>query len=160
MDSLIPLFTTTDGRISRKQWWTGTVVLIVLNIVLYLILSVIGLGSQLGWLSLIIYAIYFYPAWCIGLKRRQDRDNNGMDFKILMGIYALLTIAQAFGIGMSPTDLGNGMVVMAPAGWMMFVQFAVGIFGIYMLVQLGFLKGTPGPNSYGADPLGGHAVAA
>src|SRR5215217_8593029 len=119
MDTLLPLFTTTDGRISRKQWWIGTVVLIVINILLYLVLGLIGLGGLLGWLSLIIYAVYFYPAWCIGLKRRQDRDNNGMDFKIMMGIYALLTIAQAFGIGMSPTDIGNGMVVMAPAGWMM-----------------------------------------
>ena len=30
----------------------------------------------------------------------------------------------------------------------------LGVFGIYMLVQLGFLKGTPGANNYGADPLG------
>ena len=29
------------------------------------------------------------------------------------------------------------------------------VYAIYMLVQLGFLKGTPGPNSYGPDPLGG-----
>jgi uncharacterized membrane protein YhaH (DUF805 family) len=28
------------------------------------------------------------------------------------------------------------------------------IFGIYLLVVLGFLKGTAGANSYGADPLG------
>lgn len=158
MDTLVPLLTTSNGRISRQQWWIGTVVLIVVNILLYLVLGFVGLGSMIGWLSLIVYAVYFYPAWCIGLKRRQDRDNNGMDFKILMGLYALLTLAQAFGIGMAPTDLGNGMVMMAPAGWMMFVQLAVGLFGLYMLVQLGFLKGTPGTNSYGPDPLG-YAVA-
>jgi uncharacterized membrane protein YhaH (DUF805 family) len=31
----------------------------------------------------------------------------------------------------------------------------VGIFGLYMLVVLGFLKGTAGPNNYGPDPLQG-----
>ena len=37
----------------------------------------------------------------------------------------------------------------------MSILFALlGIFGIYLLVQLGFLKGTQGANSYGADPLG------
>ena len=158
MDTLVPLYTTTAGRISRKQWWIGSLILIAVNIALYLILGLIGLGGLLGWLSLIIYAIYFYPAWCIGLKRRQDRDNDGTDFKIMMGIYAILTIAQAFGIGMSPADLGNGMIIMQPAGWMMIVQLVVAAFGIYMLVQLGFLKGTPGPNTYGPDPLG-YAVA-
>ena len=28
-----------------------------------------------------------------------------------------------------------------------------GIYAIYMLVVLGFLKGTSGPNNYGPDPL-------
>jgi len=29
----------------------------------------------------------------------------------------------------------------------------VGIYAIYLLVVLGFLKGTSGPNNYGPDPL-------
>ena len=29
------------------------------------------------------------------------------------------------------------------------------VLGIWVLVNLGFLKGTAGPNNYGPDPLGG-----
>ena len=37
---------------------------------------------------------------------------------------------------------------------------AIGI-GVWILLELGFLKGTSGPNRYGADPLGqNHADAA
>lgn len=154
MDTLVSLYTTTSGRISRKQWWLGVVGLIIASIVLAIILGLVGLGSTSGWGQLIAYVILFYPGWCIGLKRRQDRDNNGMDFKVLMGVSGLLTLLQAFGIGVTMTDVGNGMLVPMPDMWLSALFLLLGLFGIYMLVQLGFLKGTPGSNSYGADPLG------
>lgn len=152
MDNLVALYTTTAGRISRKNWWIGVVGIIVASIVLSIILSLVGLNA--AWAQLIVYVLLFFPNWCIGLKRRQDRDNNGMDFKILMGVSGLLTLVQALGIGVTMTDMGNGVAMPAPDAWLMVLYGLMGIFGIYMLVQLGFLKGTPGPNTYGADPLG------
>jgi uncharacterized membrane protein YhaH (DUF805 family) len=148
------LFLSSSGRVSRKTWWMGTLILIVASIVLYFVLGLIGLGMTSAFGPIIAFLILVYPAYNLGQKRRQDRDNNGMDFKILMGLSALTTLLQAFGIGYTPTDLGNGMVVMMPGMLMSTVQIIVGIFGIYMLIQLGFLRGTPGSNSYGADPLG------
>lgn len=145
------LYLTTDGRISRKTWWIGIVVMIVAAAILGFVLSLVGLGR---WASLIALLVFAYPSWSIGVKRRQDRDNNGMDYKILFGLSTLMTLLQVFGIGMAPTDIGNGMVIMQPTGIMMIVQVIVGIAGLYVLVQLGFLKGTAGPNSYGPDPLG------
>ena len=157
MDNLVALYTTTAGRISRKNWWIGVVGIIVASIVLSIILSLVGLNA--AWAQLIVYVLLFYPNWCIGLKRRQDRDNNGMDFKILMGLSGLLTLVQALGIGVTMTDMGNGMMVAMPDMWMSILYMLLGVFGIYMLVQLGFLKGTPGANSYGADPHGYAAIA-
>lgn len=154
MDKLKVLYTTTDGRLSRKEWWIGVVGLIIASIVLSIILGMVGLGGASGWGQLIAYVILFYPGWCIGIKRRQDRDNNATDFKVLMGLSGLLTLLQAFGIGVTMTDMGNGMVMPTPDMWMSVLYLLLGIFGIYMLVQLGFLRGTPGPNSYGPDPLG------
>jgi uncharacterized membrane protein YhaH (DUF805 family) len=148
------LFLSTSGRISRKTWWIGTVILIVASIVLYLILGFVGLGMTSSWGPVIAFVILVYPALAIGIKRRQDRDNNGMDYKIMMGISGVMTVLQALGIGYSRVDLGNGMVAMAPDMWMGAIQLVFGIFAIYVLIQLGFLKGTPGPNSYGPDPLG------
>ncbi|MFN4210703.1 MAG: DUF805 domain-containing protein [Devosia sp.] len=154
MDKLKVLYTTTDGRLSRKEWWIGVVGLIIASIVLSIILGMVGLGGASGWGQLIAYVILFYPGWCIGIKRRQDRDNNATDFKVLMGLSGLLTLLQAFGIGVTMTDMGNGIVMPTPDMWMSVLYLLLGIFGIYMLVQLGFLRGTPGPNSYGPDPLG------
>lgn len=150
MDALIPLLTTTEGRIGRQQWWLGIVVIIVASIVLSLILGILGLGS---WAQLIAYLVLLYPNWCLGIKRRQDRDNNGLDFKILIVVSGLLTLLQAFGIGVTMTDMGNGIMMPAPDAWMMVLSLAVAVLGIYLLVQLGFLRGTAGPNSYGPDPL-------
>jgi uncharacterized membrane protein YhaH (DUF805 family) len=39
------------------------------------------------------------------------------------------------------------------------LSLVVGVFAIYLLVVLGFLRGTVGPNQYGPDPLGGTASA-
>ena len=154
MDALKVLFTTSSGRISRKQWWLGVVGLVIASIVLTIILGIVGLGSNSAWGQLIAFLILLYPNLCIGLKRRQDRDNNGNDIKALLGVSGVLSLLQALGIGTTLTDIGNGTMVATPNTIMSIVYFAVAIFGLYILVQLGFLKGTSGPNSYGADPLG------
>lgn len=153
------LFLSSNGRVSRKTWWMGTLVLIVASIVLYFVIGLVGLGMTTAYGPLIAYLILVYPAYNLGVKRRHDRDNSGMDYKVLMVLSALTTLLQAFGIGYSRTDLGNGFVAMVPDTWMSIVQLAVGIFAIYVLVQLGFLRGTLGPNSYGADPVGLAATA-
>lgn len=147
------LFLSTNGRVSRKTWWMGFIILLVVSIVLSLLLSLLGLGMG-SWGQLIVFLLLFYPAWCMGVKRRQDRDNNGLDYKILAVLSGVMTLLQIFGIGMTPTDFGNGVVMMQPTGFMLAIQLIVAIFGLYVIVQLGFLKGTAGPNSYGPDPLG------
>ena len=159
MDALKTLYLTTDGRISRKQWWLGVVGLIVASIVVSIILGIVGLGSTSSWGQLITFVIMLFPNWCLGIKRRQDRDNNAMDFKILIGLSFLLTLVQALGIGVTMVDVGNGMMMPMPDMWLSGLFMLLGLFGLYVLVQMGFLKGTAGPNSYGPDPLGYAAAA-
>src|SRR5690606_38623981 len=153
MDRIKLLYTTADGRLSRKDWWIGVIGLIIASLVLTSILALVGLGGPYGWGQLIAYVILFYPGWCIGIKRRQDRDNNGTDFKVLLGLSGLLTLLQALGIGVNMVDVGNGTFMPMPDMWLSLLFLLMGVFGIYMLVQLGFLRGTPGPNNYGPDPL-------
>ena len=153
------LYLSSDGRISRKTWWIGTVILIVATLILYFILGLVGLGLTSRWGPIIVFLIVIYPTINLGVKRRHDRDNNGNDYRILMGLYAVLTVLQVLGIGYTPADLGNGMVAMVPDMWMSIITLVVSVYALYMLIQLGFLKGSPGANSYGADPVG-YAVAA
>lgn len=153
------LYLSSDGRISRKTWWIGTLILIVATLILYFVLGLVGLGLTSRWGPIIAYLIVIFPTLNLGVKRRHDRDNNGNDYRILIGLYAVLTLLQVLGVGYTATDLGNGMVAMMPDMWMSVITIVVSLYGLYMLIQLGFLKGTPGANTYGADPLG-YAVAA
>ena len=61
---------------------------------------------------------------------------------------------EALGIGMSTMDVG-GTSIPVPGPIVTGLGFIVGIYAIYLLVVLGFLKGTAGPNNYGPDPLQG-----
>jgi len=154
MDNIKTLLTTTEGRIGRQQWWIGIVVLIIISILASIIVSIISLGNAavITWLGVLINLVLIWPSYCIGIKRRHDRDNDGTDLKILIAGSIILNLLQATGIGASMVDVG-GVSYLVPPIWLTVLSVIYGIFAIYMLVQLGFLKGTAGPNTYGPDPL-------
>jgi uncharacterized membrane protein YhaH (DUF805 family) len=186
MDSIIANFTSLDGRIGRQSWWIGVVILIVLNIIIsFLILPLVGVSMMpnfaalmadpnnadpqaiadavagtmrtAGWVSLVIFLIFLYPSAALSIKRRHDKDNSGLDVWIYFGLTAILLLVQALGLFMTVTDFG-GVSIPTPSLPFTILQIIVGIYGIYLLVVLGFLKGTTGPNQYGPDPLGGTAA--
>ena len=41
------------------------------------------------------------------------------------------------------------------SGWWVLIAFVPVIGGLWYLIECGFLRGTAGPNTYGADPLAG-----
>jgi uncharacterized membrane protein YhaH (DUF805 family) len=161
MNKLIGNFTGLDGRINRQAWWIGVVVLIVVALVLNWILGLImgtgmpsleqmsdpnflaGYMQRAGWQAVIIGLITAYPYIALSVKRRHDRNNNGYDAIGLIVFGLLYNLLQALGVLTS-----NGTVFMI-------VGLVFAVYAIYMLVQLGFLKGTAGPNNYGPDPLQG-----
>jgi len=121
MDGIVSLLTTTEGRISRKQWWIGLLVIVAIAIGLTIVLSIISFGNLLllSWGGFIISLALLWPSYCIGM-----------------------TTGEVWG-----------QPALVPDMWLMVLQFLVFVFAVYMLVQVGFLKGTEGPNQYGPDPL-------
>ena len=87
MDGIVSLLTTTEGRISRKQWWIGLLVIVAIAIGLTIVLSIISFGNLLllSWGGFIISLALLWPSYCIGIKRRHDRDNDGRDLVALIG---------------------------------------------------------------------------
>lgn len=156
MDKIIALLTTSEGRIGRQQWWIGVVAMIVVGIIASIIIGIISFGNAtiFGWLVVLLNLALLWPSYNIGIKRRHDRDNDGMDLKIMLGVSVLLNILTATGIGSSVVDIGGGVMMPQPALWLTILNLLFAVFAIYMLVQLGFLKGTTGANTYGSDPLG------
>ena len=185
MGNFLQLYRSMDGRIGRKTWWLATIALVVVVLILeFVILTPLGLGPmpnlaaaasgdpaaasaaaldslhRAGWVGLVMSIIFGLPILAIGVKRRHDRDNSGLDVKIFYGLSLLLNLVQALGLGTSMMDLGNGVSVPTPSLPFSILSFLIGIFAIYLLVVLGFLKGTTGANQYGPDPLLVGAAAA
>lgn len=184
MDNLVGLLTSTTGRVSRKSWWIGAVALIAVYVVAIIVASSLAGVSAMpnfgamvtdpsgvdpatvsqsledgsrweAWIRLAIFAVLAFPCYALAVKRRHDRDNNGADVLICMGLVVVLTLLQAVGIGW---EIAGGFPV--PTTWLAVVGLLTFIFAIYLLVVMGFLKGTAGPNQYGPDPLGAAAPAA
>jgi uncharacterized membrane protein YhaH (DUF805 family) len=172
------LYLRTDGRISRKTWWISAIILgVTFAILSLLILPLVGLGmpnaeqlaasvtdaTQIGpallsamqasaWGSLILYLLSAYPFYCLSIKRRHDRNNAGIDVIVYLAGSIVISLVQALGLAFTVGEVA-GMVIPVPSLLFSVLGGALGIFGIYMIVVLGFLKGTAGPNTYGPDPL-------
>ena len=147
MMNLSHLYTSFEGRIGRQSWWIGIVGLLVIGIVGVLVIDgLLDLGSTAGLVVFLLFELALvYPAYCLMGKRFQDRNRPAIYG--LIGIVVLLAIAHLdfFGIAHDATGWPT------PIGWVgSLIQLIV---GIWFLVELGFLRGTVGPNRYGADPV-------
>ena len=138
------LFTSFDGRINRGKWWAGGVILLIVFLVLTMIIEVIfGTGFFGGFLATLIVLALFYPGYALCAKRFQDRNKPGVN--ALYGLLPLLLATLLPTWGLAGAHELNGL------GWLCVLVY-LGV-GLWFLIDLGILKGTPGPNTFGGDPL-------
>lgn len=139
------LFTSFDGRINRAKWWAGMAIILLINIVLgFIVFQLFGLFFFGRLINFLISVALLYPAYALCAKRFQDRDKPGIT--ALYGLVPVLiaSLLQAFGLTGDPAE-PNAL------GWIC-TLITLGV-GIWFLIELGILKGTPGPNRFGGDPL-------
>jgi len=157
MGSLTTLLFTYTGRINRAKYWLALVIYLAITVVLIAIglimfgNSLLAIGDEgtdemfVGLLSrgigftlivLVVYIPMVISGFMVGIKRLHDRDKSGW---WLLVFYVLPGVLSTIG-----DNLATGGLIFAGA------SFAV---SIWALVELGFLRGTPGPNRYGPDPL-------
>jgi uncharacterized membrane protein YhaH (DUF805 family) len=84
MDSLKPLLLSFEGRINRARYWTGIVVIIVVEVIALAISAIIGfiLGNNIvttliGILAMIVCVAMIWPSIALGVKRFHDRNKSG-----------------------------------------------------------------------------------
>lgn len=139
------LFTSFEGRINRAKWWAGMVILAVINIVInYIVLSLFGVGLFGRLITFIISLAILYLAYAVSAKRFQDRDKPGIMAAYGLGALVLTSLLTTLGLTGTPPEV-NAL------GWIC-TLINLGV-GIWFLIELGILKGTPGPNRFGGDPL-------
>ena len=147
------LFLSAEGRIRRKDFWIGALILVVVGClsVLFHILA------PLIWLALL------YPWVCVFSKRLHDFGKSG--FLILapvaVGVVAFV-LALVFGgigaIGALVTAANGGS---EPSSWavlfgalgvaLVFLSIA-GLFKLVFILWVGLSPGAPGENRYGPAP--------
>jgi uncharacterized membrane protein YhaH (DUF805 family) len=160
-----------SGRINRGKYWLAVVLWIVfwaIALPACLLAGFYILGTNLvdgelpsgsDWLEkyvrmaadyvvlFIIFgtlmAVSWISAFAIGIKRLHDRNKNGW-------LIVLFYVAPSILGGVANTS--EQAVVSFVLG---LASFVISIWG---LVELGFLRGTVGPNAYGPDPLQRPAV--
>lgn len=140
---MIADFFTYKGRLNRKPYWIKTLIVLVVLFV------GVGIGSTMVFSGmmipgLIVGAIIAIPAIIasimIALRRLHDRNKS---WWWLLLYYVVPNGLQGLGETMGATGLGSIPMI---------ISFGI---SIWALVDLGFLKGTDGPNDYGPDPLTG-----
>jgi uncharacterized membrane protein YhaH (DUF805 family) len=128
------------GRISRQTFWFAMGVLAVAEIMSHLVAEHIQ-GDRL---SAIVDLAFTYPEFAVATKRAHDRNLPVWLLAIFFGAGALLDLFTV--LDLAGTDEAPSMLSLVFA-----VPFTV--FGLALLVELGFRRGTVGPNPYGPDPL-------
>jgi uncharacterized membrane protein YhaH (DUF805 family) len=134
------LFNSFDGRISRRTFWTAMFALLVAEIFAHIIAEAIQ-GDRL---SAIVDLAFTYPEFAIATKRGHDRD---MPLWLLIiffcagAVLDLLTVLELSGTDEEPSMLS------------IFIAVPFTVLGLALLIELGFRRGTVGPNQYGPDPL-------
>lgn len=126
-----------QGRIGRKTWWLGYV------------LPLVGLS--------IVATVLDVALGFVSLEDAQPVDG-GVGFQTSgIGIFGLVALVFTIWGGLA------GQVKRwhdrDKSGWFVLVNFIPLVGAIWVLVEVGFLRGTAGPNRFGPDPLGGPGAA-
>lgn len=95
-------------------------------------------------LATLTFLALIWIGLALGIKRLHDRDKSGW---WLLLFYFVPSVLETIGAAI----LGSGA---------MFILGSIGAgISIWGLIEIGFLRGTSGQNSYGPDPLAGPGSA-
>lgn len=139
-----------EGRTRRSHFWIGWLICL-------------GAGVVAGWIPLIGFVIsiaLIWPNLAITVKRLHDMGQSGWLIAIPW-VVSIVGIFVAVGmIGVSALSNTAALEREDPAAILALVGPAIGLFGLLLLVNLGFLlwiglsEGQRGDNRYGSNPKG------
>lgn len=142
----IQFFSSLDGRIARKTFWLMSAATIAAEFIAVLVAGLLA-GD---WIIDIVVIAFLYPQFVIDVKRGHDRN-------IPLWVIGAFWTAAAVRYLLLRTGwlvrLPNQNVFSAINVTSFAVTMLLGIVAFAILVELGFRRGTPGPNQFGPDPL-------
>jgi uncharacterized membrane protein YhaH (DUF805 family) len=136
----IYLFTSFHGRIAREPFWIAVAILTAAEIVT----QWLAYQIQGETLSAILDLAYTYPEFAIAVKRSNDRNLTPWVVALFFAINAALDLF---------TLLYGALDADSPINNFVLIPFA--LLAVILIAELGFRRGTEGPNRFGPDPLSG-----
>jgi uncharacterized membrane protein YhaH (DUF805 family) len=141
------LFLRFEGRITRKAFWIGMIALVVFGLVILGISKLVTGEGDYAVIRFNIFAIetaLLYPISAVGVKRLHDRGRPGYTILAFLFPWMLHQITNMVGItgdllALNMIDITSFLINLALFFWFM--------------IDLGFRRGTVGPNEYGPDPV-------
>jgi uncharacterized membrane protein YhaH (DUF805 family) len=135
----VHLFTSFEGRISRRPFWIALMVFIAIDIATTLTIEDDRWNAALD-------LVLTYPQFAVCAKRGHDRNTPMW----VVGLFFALGIV--FDLMMLGGLITNA-ILRNPPTLLMALLVPYSIFALALLIDLGFRRGTVGPNRYGPDPL-------
>jgi uncharacterized membrane protein YhaH (DUF805 family) len=150
----IYFFGSFTGRISRKAFWLATLALFVTEVLLAAIadMTASGLANESAGdvAGDIVLLIFLYPQFVISVKRGHDRN---IATWVIGACFALVAVSDALKL-LGLLEKRMNLTVFSAANLFSFAVITiVGIVSLALLIELGFRRGTLGPNRFGPDPL-------
>lgn len=137
------LFTSVEGRISRRTYWLGILAITVVGVPVIALATLLGGGTA----GAIANLFFLWCGFALSVKRAQDRDRHYFFIAAYFAFVAVITnlsASQAKMMGRMATEQQTLLGVVS----ILFIGYV-----IFLFVELGLRRGTVGPNRYGTDPL-------
>jgi uncharacterized membrane protein YhaH (DUF805 family) len=131
------------GRINRAKFWLAALIYFIA-----IFFAAVGLAiasEPFKWVAAAIYVLLLISSVAVGVKRLHDRDKSGWWLLLFYVAPVVPSVIGYYLLGGSEAD-GGGIPALT-------LGFAVLAINIWMLVELGCLRGTIGDNQYGPDPV-------
>jgi uncharacterized membrane protein YhaH (DUF805 family) len=144
------LYTSFEGRINRKPYWIGLIVLIIVMMVIIFGASFLLIGSiveptfQTRLVTFVLQLLFLYPSTALMVKRLHDRNRPSYWAAFILVPMVLKSLTDLMGMTGDPLNQ-NALDYL-----LNIIVFAV---SLWFFIELGCLRGTVGSNQYGPDPL-------
>ena len=165
------IFFAFKGRINRKVYWAGTVLVGIAGLLFAALLSYLATGNPLApevwqrpadrvslwepvWLA--YFGFLVWPSTALAVKRFHDRSGPVWVWYIYYTLALALSIVPLRASLASEPDAPFSLAGLSPNTFLAVLSFLVLVLSFlagYILFELGVLRGVSGPNAHGADPL-------
>ena len=145
------LFLSLEGRIPRLSFWIGMAILLAVELIVLAPAGVFRWDAATNpapmWfrlLQFLVSLVVAYPCYAVLVKRLHDRNSSGV---LAQAAVALMLISDFVNV-FWPVEKADGITTV---GYI--INAPLLLLVIALVIELGFRRGTAGPNRFGPDPL-------